>query len=481
MKIIYTFFTKRAGVYRLLLLGLAFLLVASCRTTVSINYPELIADLREDSLLVIKAVDIYPGEGTKLLKNYDVYIKGERIEHIRPASGQTDEGYEIIWGKGKTLLPGLIDTHVHLMSGGSAPWAKVSPSPVQNLHAWLFAGITTVYDLGGVAEVTKPIKKNVKEDVVYGPDIFLTGAPTTVKNSHPIPALKELNPWPASAFISRNIYTVSDTSEAEELIAEVANLEVDYIKLVCDEIPPGTPHMTFEVMKALVEAAHKRDLKVFVHIGSAENAIHAARAGADVLAHAVYRDKLTEEHVQILKEEEVKMIFTISGFENINDMYMKKYKPSPMDTLISPEPLLKPVTGDNASKMRKASVMFGLGHAIHHYVDIYQHNFDLLQAYDIPFLVGTDSPNYGAYPGSSLHEEMQSLVNYGYSKAEVLQAATSDAAHMFLEDPDFGTIKEGKLANLLLLDANPLENIDNTQKINLVIKRGQVVERTFEK
>src|SRR5690606_14376428 len=190
---------------------------------------------------------------------------------------------------------------------------------------------------------------------------------------------------------------------------------------------------------------------------------------------AVYRDKLSEEDVRFLKEQGVKMIFTISGFENIDAMYRQKYQPQPFDTLTTPRPILEPVTGANAEKMKDAPVMFGLAKAIHHYIGDYQQNFDLIQKYEIPFLVGTDSPNYGAYPGSSLHQEMQTLVKYGYSEAQVLRAATADAASMFLDNPDFGTIEEGKLANVVLLDANPLENIGNTQKINLVIKRGQIV------
>ncbi|WP_417612049.1 amidohydrolase family protein [Owenweeksia hongkongensis] len=460
---------------------LALVFMLSCRTTITIDYPELIENIQEDTLLVIRNVDVFTGEGDELLRGYDVFIDGERIAKIQPSSSLETGNYKVIDGTGKTLLPGFIDTHVHVMSGGSSPWAKIGPSPVHNLHAWLFSGITTIYDLGGAAEITKPLQEGVRDNTIYGPDIYFTAAPVTVKGSHPIPALKELNPWPARSFITSNLNIIKKPADAKKIIEGLVEQNVDYIKLICDELPPGSPFMAEELMKPLIEEAHNQGLKVLVHIGSVENALAAARAGADVLAHAVYRDKLSDADVKFLKEKGVKMIFTISGFENIDAMYTQKYKPKPFDTLTTPEPILGPVTGDNAAKMKEAPVMFGLAKAIHHYIGDYEQNFDLLQKYKIPFLVGTDSPNYGAYPGSSLHQEMQTLVKYGYTKAEVLRAATSDAARMFLDKPDFGTIKEGNLANVVLLDANPLEDIENTQKINLVIKRGQVVDRTFEK
>ena len=308
----------------------------------------------------------------------------------------------------------------------------------------------------------------------------MTGPPITVKQSHPIPALKELNPWPSSCFITSNIYTIRHVDEAKKVIEDLADLEIDYVKLICDELPPGTPHMSEELMKALIDEAHAEGYEVFVHIGSAENAVKAARAGADVLTHTVYRDSLSESDVKELKANDVKVILTISGFENIDRMRSLEFKPSALDTLITPDPILDPVTGSNASKMKKAPVMFGLAKAIHANIHTYKHNISLLQKYEIPVLVGTDSPNYGAYPGSSLHLEMQRMVSYGYNEAYVLRSATSEAAKMFLKDPDFGKIKEGFLANLVLLDANPLDDISNTLKINMVFKRGKVVERIAE-
>lgn len=464
-----------------LLVSLLFFVLFGCRTNISINYPDLIEDISEDSMLVITGVDVFTGESNHLLKSQDVFIEGERITIIRPSTEITDTFYRRMDGTGKVLMPGFIDTHVHIMSGGGAPWAKIGPSPIHNLHAWLFAGVTTVYDLGGVAEISKPFRENVKDNTAYGPDIYMTGPPITVKKSHPIPALKELNPWPSSAFITSNIYTIKKPEEAESIINELADLEVDYIKLICDELPPGTPHMSEKLMKALTEEAHAKGFNVFVHIGSRDNALSAARAGADVLTHAVYRDSLLEDDVRELKESGVKMILTISGFENIHQMYRQNYEPRPFDTLTTPDPILNPVTMNNAEDMKKAPVMFGLAKAIHPYIGIYEHNMALLRKYDIPVLAGTDSPNYGAYPGSSLHQEMQSMVRYGYEEAYVLRSATSNAAQMFLENPDFGKVKEGYLANLVLLKANPLEDISNTQSINTVIKRGRVVHRTFEK
>ena len=121
----------------------------ACRTTISIEYPNLIESISTDSMLVISNVDLFTGEGNTLLRGYDVFIEGERIKAIQPSSAISGGAYKEIDGTGKVLVPGFVDTHVHIMSGGGAPWAKIGPSLLHNLNAWLYAGVTTVYDLGG--------------------------------------------------------------------------------------------------------------------------------------------------------------------------------------------------------------------------------------------------------------------------------------------------------------------------------------------
>ena len=95
----------------------------------------------------------------------------------------------------------------------------------------------------------------------------------------------------------------------------------------------------------------------------------------------------------------------------------------------------------------------------------------------MPFLAGTDTPNPYTYPGFSLHDELELLVSAGFSPMQALQTATLRAAQFLGVDPFLGSVEEGKIANLVLLDANPLEDIRNTKKIRGVVLRGNLLDR----
>jgi imidazolonepropionase-like amidohydrolase len=111
---------------------------------------------------------------------------------------------------------------------------------------------------------------------------------------------------------------------------------------------------------------------------------------------------------------------------------------------------------------------------------LFKHNLEIVKAMNAagaPLLAGTDTPNPYTYPGFSLHDELELLVSAGLSAAEALDAATGRAAQILGVESDFGSVQEGKVANLVLLDANPLEDIRNTRRIQAVILRGQYLDR----
>lgn len=435
---------------------------------------------RSDTALpiLIKNVSIFNGKDSTLITNKDVFIENGRIKSIsdnyKPIKGET---YKTLVGEGKIVMPGLIDAHVHLSGSGSVPWENVSADSEYNLAAYLYAGITTVYDLGGMAGDIEKLSKKTEQNEILGPTIYHSHIPITVKNGHPIPLTKELLGWPLRSLVNTISPTIESADEAEKVIEKYLKKNVDYVKIIYDQIPPGSPEMTFKVLEALIDEAHKKEYKVFVHIGSPQNAIDAIHAGADILAHGVWRGKLTPEQADIIAESKIPMIYTLAAFQNVDAINRGKYRPNEYDTLLVPEIILDPVSGKKGLDVASQDVMNAFFDDVTDKSPFLLDNFRLLQERNVQIILGTDSSLPGTYAGSTYLQEIDALKANGLGNFEILRGATYLASKLFLENPDFGIIEEGKKANLLLINGNPLENIALIKSPETIIKNGNIIVR----
>ena len=163
---------------------------------------ELVKKSNNTFPILITEVTIFNGKDSVLILNKDVFIENGFIKvitnHYAPAKGKS---YKTINGKGKTLMPGLIDAHVHLSGSGCVPWKNVNANETYNLSAYLHSGITTVYDMGGIASSLEKLSKKVEKGKLLGPYIYHSHIPITIENSHPIPLSKEMLGWPLKPFI----------------------------------------------------------------------------------------------------------------------------------------------------------------------------------------------------------------------------------------------------------------------------------------
>ncbi|MFY0600052.1 MAG: amidohydrolase family protein [Cyclobacteriaceae bacterium] len=442
------------------------------------SYKPLIEKQDFGSSYVITNVDVFNGMDSVLFLDQSVFIKDGMIVSIsdRP---DIPKGIDIIDGSGRYLSPGFIDTHVHIMASGSAPWEMVRPNIEHNLEAWLAAGVTTVYDLGGIASQSKKYKGRVEKGEIPGPNIYYTGSPITAKDGHPIAASKALLPFPLSLFVGFIIETADEKTDVSELISDYQDDEVDYIKIINDQLPEGIPQIENSVMKAIIDESHENGLKTFVHIGNANDMISAIEAGTDVLAHFPYRGKLSNEIAARAKESGIKIIHTLTGFENTYQISNGSYQPSPMDAKMQPGELLNPVMGNKGLELNETEIMDQFSETLIENRDNWKNTFHLLQTHHISFAIGTDSPLPGSYAGSGFHEEMKTLKKMGYSDFEILRAATSEGAKLFLDNPNFGLIQKGNKADLLILNKNPLESIAHSSDIDLVVKNGVIYKPTY--
>lgn len=438
---------------------------------------KLIKKSDETSVILIKNVDIFNGKDAEIIKNKDVVLEDGNIKIITENFTSNDKKYTIVDGEGKTLMPGFIDAHVHLSGNGAVSWEKVSTDETYNLAAYLYAGITTVYDLGGLASDTKKLSEKVKSGKIIGPNIYNSHLPITVKNGHPVPLTKELLGFPLKMFVNSLVPTIEKKEDATEIIDDYIENKIDFVKIIYDQIPSNAPEMKFDELKALIDASHKKGYKVFVHIGSPQNAVDAINAGADILAHGIWRGKLTPKQADVIAKSKIPIIYTLAAFQNVHTIHQGEFQPNNYDTLLVPKIILKPVTKENGLDVKKQKAMGAFFADVTNNNPFLFDNFQLLLERNAKIIVGTDSSLPGTYAGSTYFQELDALKNYGLSNFDILTGATYESSKLFLENPDFGIIEEGKKANLLLINGNPLENSELVKSPEKIFMEGNIIDR----
>lgn len=442
------------------------------------DFATLIEMEKENTSTLIKDVEIFDGINDTLLKNQDLVIVNGHIIEIGPTGTLKSKSERSINSNGMFLMPGLIDSHVHLTGSGSIPWKNVKPKIYYNLEAYLYAGITTIYDLGGMANKLSKISTKLETDELLGPSLFHTHIPVTIKNSHPIPLAKLMLPK-IFGFLANFIFpTIQKESDAKKIVKSFIKKKVDYMKLSCDKIPPGSPEMPLKFLKALVRESHDNNLKVFVHIGSVDNALNSVNAGADILAHGIWRDKLTHKQAKYIADSGVKIIYTLAGFVNVDKINRGEFSPSQKDRIMVPCCILEPVTEENGKDVHKQPVMNDFFKNVSDNRPHWEHNFKLLADLNVEILVGTDSNLPGTYAGATYYQELLELDKFGLSKLKILKGATYGNASLFLDKPDFGHISVGAKADLLLFEKSPLEDLKAIENPSFIFKTGKLVTRT---
>lgn len=452
----------------------ALLFLAGCTDP----YTKELISVREPTLpLHIKNVAVFNGKDSTLIQDQDVLIQNGKIVAMKSGLDNGSLEAKVIDGSGHTLMPGLIDAHVHLSGSGAVPWQNVQANMEYNLSAYLYTGITTVYDLGGIASQIEKLANRVDDGELAGPDVYHTHIPITVKDAHPIPLTEEMLPWPLKSFVNTLSPLLGDIANVPKEIENYVDRDLDFVKIICDQIPPGSPEISYEQLSAAIAAAHALGYKTFVHVGSPENAVMAVKAGADVLAHGVWRGALLPQQADLIATSGVPIIYTLSGFMNVNKIYDGAFSPSALDTTLVPSAVISPVSGKKGLRVKDQEVMNLFFKDVSSKSSYLRKNFEMLAERGVPVIVGTDSSLPGTYAGSTYIQEIEALKSFGLSNYQILKGATYLPSRLFLESPDFGYVAEGMKANLLLLEGNPLVDLSVLKEPVLIIKEGLIIDR----
>ncbi len=375
----------------------------------------------------------------------ELIIKNDKIVAI--SSNKSKRNGQRIPLNGKYVIPGLIDAHVHL---GSSPLGLAAPSTTEyNANSCLNCGVTTVIDLFYPENKCRVLKQVLRRVPAYYTSPVMAGPILTAPGGH-------------GTEYQIPTRTITSVNEAEHITNDVIDSGADVIKLVYNYYYDPQHALNYDMLKHIVGVAHKRHKKVFAHINLTAEAIECADAGVDVLAH-IPSDSFTNEQLHKLKASGIILTPTIT----IMQVYSEGF-----DSTYLSDPLLH--------KTGNPAYLSGFGNtalpALAPYIR-YCSRINLRNCikYKIPILAGTDAGNPYVFYGYSLHNEIQQYVKEGMTNAEALCSATENIQLVF-SDCKTGKIKEGYDADLVILNADPLDNISNTKSIEMVFHKGQLAK-----
>ncbi|MGJ5641300.1 amidohydrolase family protein [Formosa sp. S-31] len=400
----------------------------------------------QEPTLIIENGRVIIGDGL-VLEQATVALDGERILSVtqEPIISSTVKRID---ATGKTVMPGLIDAHVHL----TVPMAKdletfnvfLSDTLPYVLKEFLRHGITTVRSTGDAWPYIGEVRDQINAGKLEGPRILTSGPVLTYKEGHPANTVCKGNPL-CRKLVTRELGT---PEEAKIVVQQLAKEGVDFIKFVSDSIlyPVSLPN---DIEEAIIQQAHKEYKQAVAHIAEVSFIERAVENGLDGLVHAP------------------NMPFSVETAKNMGKILAKHHVP--YTTTITPYivfylPSKEAFRTEGVKKRKEAGS-----------------RFNEMNAMGAQMLVGTDwtswtadkGPNFG--PGAMLLTEMIHLVKGGIPVLEVIKATTLSSAQILGLDKKTGSLEPGKQADILIVDGNPLEDINALKKTVYVLKGGGTV------
>ena len=425
----------------------------------------------------------------KTVPNETVVVENGKITNVDKSSNINVPAHaNVIDGSGKYLIPGLVDAHVHFFQSGglyTRPDAigltKYKPydKEIEWAHAhmedflrrYIAAGITTVIDPGSTVNFLK--QRDTFKTKTYAPGIYMAGPLLTTYEPDAYKGLGNEEPF----------YKMETEEDARKSVRQELVYKPDFIKIwyiVLGNID-SSAKASSNLVKAVIDEGHKNNLKVAVHATERITAQLAVENGADYLVHSVDDEIINDDFVQLLKSHHVILCPTLQVAGNYYKVFTQQYEPSAADkALANPVPLnsrsdLSHIPDTSLVNRYKRRGM-ALSKQIAFTDSVMAVNLKKLSDAGVTIATGTDAGNIGTQHAGSYFAELQKMQDAGMSVAQILQASTINGAKVLGKENEFGSIEKGKLANMVLLDANPFDALVNWQKIDIVINKGEAIK-----
>lgn len=392
------------------------------------------------------------GNGGPPIEAGVVVIRGDRIEAVGSAADvRVPADAARIDGRGRSVLPGLADLHVHLTGGWDGETTDLL-SPSRMLDALLYAGVTTVFDTGNILPYILQITREIDAGRLRGPHIRFVGP--VVDGANPV--------WPPLSLA---------VATPEQIAPYVRQLRAAGVKMV-----KGYGGLSTELLTDLVEAAARDSLAVVVDAWRKNGTLEIAQTGIAAFAH-LGTTPITPETVAYMREHQIASLTTLAVLESFS---RRRFR----DLGFLEGPLLRGsfppsfATGLRAFATRPLTAAESTRVvAIGQRLVTAEHNLKQLFDAGVLLAAGTDSPYPGDWYGEGLHRELELIVEAGLTPLQALTLATRNAAR-FLHETDWGTLEPGKRADLIVVRGDPSRRISDTRRVEIVIQNGRQLDRS---
>lgn len=453
-----------------------------CAVTLGCVHAQLPA--RAQPLAIVGATVVQPQQGGEAIvrPNWTVIVSGERIEAVGPAATVVvPPGALVIDGRGRFVVPGLIDAHVHFFQSGNlftrpdgADFTKVVPYAQEvarnrarlaaTFKVWLASGVTSVADVGGPFwnfEVRDAARASemAPRVAVAGPLLSMVSRPQLDLGDPPI-------------------IEVRSPDEARALVRRELARKPDFIKVWFIHRPGDDLAAQEAIVRAAAEEAHAARVRLAVHATELVTAKAALRAGADILVHSVQDVAVDAEFLSLARERSAICTPTLFVGMGYRLAFSGQWEPTEAErrladpqilTALDPRKLPPDALPDRVRdlmqkrpKVEPSAVMLA--------------NLRAMRDAGIQIAMGTDAGNVGTVHGPSVFREMELMAAAGLRPAEVLAAATLGGARVLGLADQLGTIAPGKLADLVVLDGDPLADLANLSRIHRVVRGGRIFD-----
>jgi imidazolonepropionase-like amidohydrolase/ABC-type multidrug transport system permease subunit len=438
--------------------------------------------MRRGHTSLIQNARLIAGDGS-IVERGSVLVKGGQIAEIYTGESPDPKSLKAdgIEGAGKTLMPGLIDVHVHLGSPGGfyenpTDYKPPEENMPRELAAYLFSGVTAVKSLGDTLPDMLRERARMRSGEKLGAELFVVGPLFTAEGGHGTEYSQNLPAQMRAQFEANFVRIPKSAEEARKMVMDLKAQGVDGIKAILEGLPPFK-RMDVGILKAIAAAAHEANLPIVCHTGNAQDVADAVDAGVDGVEHGSNRDAIPAELFAKMKAKGVVYDPTLAVVEAMAVAGQGRTDPLERSLVqqVGPPALLQSTkrvlakgesAGMRANFARTAQVM-NMGKE------------NLIAAYraGVTLVMGTDSGNPLLVHGPAIHRELQLWVDAGVPRGDALRSALWENARLLRASNRIGLLKKGYEANLLLVDGNPVQDISLTEHISMVMLKGERIAR----